>query len=206
MEKLKFYIILVLFVVCIGFGIYASITTTQLRKTQTELEYAVNNAKAYEYENSKISKENRQFLLTIDQLNSSKDSLVQKLNAARKDLRIKDKNIKELQYIASQASKTDSIFVRDTIFVEEVKLDTILTDQWASMRLQLEYPNKIITDYSFKNEEIIIASAKKETVNPPKKCWLARLFQKKHTVITVEVVQQNPYCETKEQRHIKLIE
>ena len=74
------------------------------------------------------------------------------------------------------------------------------------MRLQLEYPNKIITDYSFKNEEIIIASAKKETINPPKKCWLARLLQKKHTVITVEVVQQNPYCENKEQRHVKLIE
>ena len=206
MEKIKNYIILALFAICVGFGVYTSISTSRLKKTQIELEYAANNAKAYEYENSKISKENREFLLTIDQLNNSKDSLIQKLNAARKDLRIKDKNIKELQYIASQTNKVDSVLIRDTIFVKEVKIDTTLTDQWASMRLQLEYPNKIITDYSFKNEEIIIASAKKETINPPKKCWLARLFQKKHTVITVEVVQQNPYCENKEQRHVKLIE
>lgn len=206
MEKVYRYIIIALFAICVGFSIYTGILNSKYNKTQKELANSINNIKAYEYENSQINKENRQFLLTIDQLNYSKDSLIQKLNDIRKELHIKDKDLKELQYIASKNNKVDSIFIKDTIFIKDVQIDTTITDEWASLQLHLEYPNQIVANYSFNNEEIIIASSKKETIAPPKKCWLGRLFQKKHTVVTVEVIQQNPYCTNKEQKHIKLIE
>ena len=47
---------------------------------------------------------------------------------------------------------------------------------------------------------------KKETINPPKKCWLLRLFQKKHTILEVNVIEKNPYSENKQQRFIEIIE
>lgn len=206
MEKIYKYIIITLFIICVGFCIYTGILNSKYNKTQKELSNSINNIKAYEYENSQVNKENRQFLLTIDQLNYSNDSLIQKLNNVRKELHIKDKKLKELQYIASTNNKVDSIFIRDTIFIKNVQIDTTIADKWARLQLHLEYPNQIVANYGFNNEEIIVTSSKKETINPPKKCWLGRLFQKKHTVITVEVIQQNPYCTNKKQRHIELIE
>ena len=43
------------------------------------------------------------------------------------------------------------------------------------------------------------------TVDPPKKCWIGRLFQKKQTIVEIDVVQENPYCMDKTQKFIKVI-
>ena len=43
------------------------------------------------------------------------------------------------------------------------------------------------------------------TVDPPKKCWLGRLFQKKQTIVEVDVVEQNPYCTIKNQKFVKVV-
>lgn len=78
------------------------------------------------------------------------------------------------------------------------------------MRLQLESPNIIVANYSFKNEVLVTTYLKKETINPPHKCALIRLFQrlfqKKHDVIHVVVREQNPYCEIKEQKFINRVD
>ena len=87
------------------------------------------NNKAYELENSALKDRVLQFQFTADQLNYSKDSLIQKLNETRKELKIKDKNLREMEYIASQTRKVDSIFVHDTLFKESVVLDTLISDK-----------------------------------------------------------------------------
>ena len=46
---------------------------------------------------------------------------------------------------------------------------------------------------------------RKETIDPPKKNWLLRLFQKKHRVAEVEVVEKNPYINSEKQRFIEII-
>jgi hypothetical protein len=73
------------------------------------------------------------------------------------------------------------------------------------MQLSLQYPNKIITTPSFISEKSIITSVKKETIKPPKKCKFARLFQKKHKVVVVEIQEKNPYVSTEEFKHIQII-
>lgn len=116
-------------IIIVGLSITVLVQSSNLKKTKRELSSAINNVKAYENENSKLKKSNLQFEYTIDQLNNSQDSLVQKLNKARKDLKIKDKNLKELEYIASQNLKKDSIIVKDTIFrYKNFELDTLLKD------------------------------------------------------------------------------
>lgn len=208
MQNVKLIIASIIACVLIGLGLTVYFQSQKIKQINAELSTAVINEKAYSAENSSLKERTIQFQFTVDQLNNSNDSLIQKLNETRKQLKIKDKNIKELQYIASKNQKKDSVIIQhDTLFRDlEFKLDTLLSDEWAHIRLGLEYPGKIVADYGFKNETTIVTSKTKETVDPPKKCWLARLFQKKHTLITVDVIQANPYCTNEKERHIQIID
>ena len=130
MRKIELIIGSVLVALIIGLGIAFDVQRRTINNLNTELSYAMINNKAYEAERDSLRERTIQFEYTIDQLNYSKDTLTQKLNDARKSLKIKDKNIKELQYIASQNKKVDSVFFRDTIFKEpDFQLDTLLGDQ-----------------------------------------------------------------------------
>lgn len=88
-----------------------------------------NNNKAVAQENSNLKDKAIEFQYTIDQINHNNDSLVNRINEIRKQLKIKDKEITALQYVASETHKADSIIVRDTIFQKGVALDTLLEDK-----------------------------------------------------------------------------
>lgn len=178
----------------------------QNKKLSEQLEVAANNEKAYMHQNSSLKEENRVFMLTVESLEYSQDSLVQKLNAVRKDLKIKDKEVQSLQYLNSTIEKTDTLILTDTIFKETfVSFDTLISDEWHSQHLLLEYPNRVEITPTFKSEKYIIVNSNKETIQPPKKCWLGRLFQKKHTVLEVNVVEKNPYIETNSNKFIQIL-
>lgn len=171
-----------------------------------KIELVTLNQKAFISENSSLKNENRAFKFTIEQLEYYNDSILKKMNEVRKELNVKDKDLGAMQYILSEASKTDTVEFRDTIFsIPTLHIDTMLGDKWYQINLELRYPNKIITTPKFISEKFVIINYKKETINPPKKCWLLRLFQKKHKVIKVEVVEKNPYIENKQHRFIEII-
>jgi hypothetical protein len=129
------------------------------------------------------------------------------LNNTRKELKIKDKNLKALQAVASKFSKKDTIYIPgDTIFKEpSFALDTLVGDKWYSVRLGLQYPSMIAIQPEFKSEKHIVVSSKKETVNPPKKFFLFRWFQKKHRVLHIDVVEKNPYVDGETSRYVEII-
>lgn len=171
-----------------------------------EIELVTLNQKAFISENSSLKNENRAFKFTVEQLEYYNDSILKKMNEVRKELNVKDKDLGAMQYILSEASKTDTVEFRDTIFsIPTLNVDTLLGDKWYQINLELRYPNKIIATPKFTSEKFVIINYKKETINPPKKCWLLRLFQKKHKVIRVEVVEKNPYIENKKHRFIEII-
>lgn len=204
--KIKLIIGAIIAVIIAALSTTTAIMNNRIKKLNREVAEAVTNIKAYELENSALKDDTIEFQYTIEQLNYSKDSLNQRINKLRKELKIKDKDIQKLQYIVSENQKKDSIVVRDTVFIKDVKVDTTLTDDWSKLHLQLKYPNTVIADYSFKNESLVTTYLKKETLNAPHKCAFIRWFQKKHKVIHVEINEQNPYCETKEQRFINIID
>ena len=179
---------------------------TNNKKLKEEISISMSNQKAFIAENSSLKEENRVFKFTIEQLNYYNDSILQKMNEVRKELKIKDKDLKQMQYLLSKAQKKDTIVFRDTLFREPtLKIDTLLGDRWYQMKLGLRYPSTIITEPKFVSEKYVIVDYKKETINPPKKCAIARWFQKKHKVVEVEVVEKNPYIENKQQRFIEIV-
>lgn len=190
-------------------GVLFAGTYTLYNKNQDlteELSVLVSNQKAFIAENSSLKDENRVFKFTVEQLNYYNDSILQKMNDVRKELKIKDGNLKQMQYLLSEATKKDTIVFRDTLFKElTLDIDTLVGDKWYQMRLGLKYPSTITTEPKFVNEKYIMVDYKKETINPPKKCWLLRLFQKKHKVVEVNVVEKNPYSENKQQRFIEIV-
>lgn len=203
--KIKLIIGLIIVTIIAGLGTTVAVMNNRIDKLNTEVAEATTNIKAYELENLALKDNTIEFQYTIEQLNHSKDSLNQKINKLRKDLKIKDKDIQKLQYVLSENQKKDSIIIHDTLFIEKVKIDTTLSDDWSKLHLQLEFPNKVVTEYSFKNESLVTTYLKKETIKPPHKCIFVRWFQKKHKMIYVEVNEQNPYCEIKEQKFINII-
>ena len=208
LQDIKFWIAVIAIVIVVALGITVILQNNKIKNIENDLSTAVINLKAYESENDSLINKNIEYNYTVEQLNASTDSLVKELNNVRKTLKIKDKNIAELQYIASHNIKRDSIIIHeiDTIFREkDFNLDTTIGDKWAKLRLNLKYPNQINAEYSFNNETIVLSSSYKETIEPPHKCWLIRLFQKKHYVTEVEVIQQNPYCENDTHKHIKIV-
>jgi hypothetical protein len=175
-------------------------------KLKEQLSVTMSNQKAFMAENISLKDENKVFKFTIEQLNYYNDSILNKLNKVTKDLGIKNKSITQLQYLLSKAGKNDTIVFKDTIFKESVvNLDTTLGDKWYNINLKLYYPSTIITSPSFISEKYVIFSSKKETINPPKKWWILRLFQKKHTIVEVNVIEDNPYIKNKQQRFIEVI-
>ena len=206
-QKIKLIIGIVITAIIIALSTTIVIMNNRINVLNYEISNAITNIKAYELENSALRDDTIEFKYTIEQLNYSKDSLNQRINKLRKDLKIKDKDIQKLQYMLSENQKKDSIvFIHDTLFRENVKVDTTLNDNWSKLHLQLEYPNTVLAEYSFKNESLVTTYIKRETVNPPHKCAFIRWFQKKHKVIHVEINEQNPYCEIKEQRFINIID
>lgn len=206
MNKLKLIFGIIASVLLIGLGFTVSQQHKHIKELNNSLLVATNNNKAYEAERDSLKDNAIQFQFTVQQLNHSKDSLLNKLNEIRKQLKIKDKEINELQYFASISQKTDSIIVHDTIFQKGVALDTLIGDDWSHLAIHAEYPNILNADYSFKNSTVVLMHNSRVTVDPPKKCWIGRLFQKKQTIVEIDVVQENPYCINQEQKFIKIIE
>ena len=172
-----------------------------------EISVSMSNQKAFIAENSSLKERNRVFKFTVEQLNYYNDSILQKMNDVRKELSIKDKNLKQMQYLLSVSTKKDTVLFTDTIFRDKsLALDTIIGDKWYNIRLGLKYPNLISIEPTFTSEKYIIVNKKKETVNPPKKFFLFRWFQRKHWVMEVHIKEKNPYIKEVNNKFVEIIE
>lgn len=201
MKKYIYIAISVIFIVLI---ILLCSLTSQKNKYFDEYQRTMGNLKATQSMVDSLSSDNIMYQMTISELNYSNDSITKELMNLKKQKKIKNKNLISMAYLESSASRVDTIkFPDDTIFRDkEVCIDTTITDKWYKLTMNLEYPSTIIVNPTFYSEKYIIASYKKETIAPPKKCWLLRLFQKKHKVIRVEVVEKNPFIKSKKNKFI----
>lgn len=197
----KYIIILIL--ILIGAIAYLSYQNKQLT---TKYETSIENVKAYDAQLSGLEGDNRVLKLTVEQLNYFNDSIIKKMKVVQKELGIKDKRLQQLQYEASHAQRTDTIILPDTLFVNpQLKLDTIVGDKWFKTNLHLEFPSTIALSPEIELERYTFINGKRETVNPPKKFFLFRWFQKKMTVVTVTIKENNPYVKQRESRYIEII-
>ena len=143
--------------------------------------------------------------MTIGDLRTSKDSIDNKLTRIIDELRIKDKKIEYLQYQTKTVYKTDTLQLKDTLFVPTAHIDTTLKDKWYTLNLKLDYPSTVVVTPTFNSEQYVVISNKKEYNKTPSKIFFIRWFQKKHNVVTVNIEEKSPYIINKESKFIKVL-
>lgn len=207
MGQMKSYLYIGIALLGITSAIIIGILLNQRSKTEKKWKDAVENTKAYSELFSNSENKNRAFKLTIDQLKNSNDSIFQELNEVRKELKVKDSKLKSLQAVSSSFSKVDTITLKDdTVFKDpQLNIDTLLSDKWYSVKVGLKYPSTVTIEPKFLSIKYIVVSAKKETVNPPKRFFLFRWFQKKQLRVNVDVVEKNPYVQNQDNRFVEIV-
>ena len=184
MDKIKKILILSTVIIVILLIIFLAISIVRLKSLQLD------------YGNA----------MTISELEYSQDSLFKAMDSVRRILKIKDKNLNQIQYIKYEIRVTDTLELVDTIFIKpSFYMDTTLSDKWHSTRIMMKYPSYIMVEPSLESDKYVVFSFKKETVKPPRKFFLFRWFQKKQKVVNVDVVETNPYITNKAQRFMEVV-
>lgn len=204
MSKYKSYIWFSVAIAFLIFIVALGISSNKLEEYKRLYQKELQNVEAYRLANSTLENIAIQHKMTINELQYSNDSLDQKLVKTMKELKIKDNKIKDLQYQLTQATRTDTITVTDTIFKENTNIDTTFGDEWYQMHLQLQYPSTVITSPEFNSEQFVYIYTSKVYNTKPSKCFFINWFKKKHTVTEVKIEEKSPYIKTMKQKFIEI--
>ena len=199
------YLYIALFSVAIFVIGLISYQRHELAKYKALYNKELQNVDAYRNANSGLEDNIRQYQMTMDDLRASKDSVDRKIAEVIDELKIKDKKIEYLQYQSKVITKTDTIEAKDTIFVPEAHIDTIIGDAWYNLNLKLNYPSTIVVSPTFTSEQYAIINTKKEYVGKKSKIFFVRWFQKKYTVVEVNLEEKSPYIINKTNKFIKIL-
>lgn len=202
--------ILITLVIALSILLCISIYIDRCRIAQNKSNEA--NLKAYIALNDTLKTTNRMFEFKASQLNYINDSLVNQMNTIRKNIGVKDKNLKGLGYIKS------TVRIHDTVLVNRIRdgdktlsIDTVINKKWYQIEIDYkgskcsECKDTLIVSPKVSSEKYVVISTSKEYVDAPKKWWLQRIFQKKEEVVDVKVVETNPYIYSDHERFIKVI-
>lgn len=200
MKRIIDYVIIAMTIVFVLIIVGITIQNENLKE---EIKVYDNNFKALNLENSELKNEVIAYKFDVEQLEFINDSIIKDLNNTRKELGIKDKQLKQMQNIKTEIITKDSVFIKDTIFRDNfIKLDTTLTNKWYDIKVELQYPNKIDISTAYRTDLSVFAYSSKEILGTKKKCAIGRWFQKKHKVIRVEIEDNNPYAIIKESKFV----
>lgn len=192
-------------ILLLGAGLAVSVSVNKSIKAKYET--VLSNQTGYIRDLASAKNDIHMYQLTIEDLRYMNDSVTNKMLDLQEKLKIKDKHIKNLQYMSSTFNRKDTVILSDTITVytdENLCLDTVIGDRWMSTRIALQWPNLLYVEPSVTSEKTVAIYSKKETIKPPKKTWIGRLFQKKHRVTKVYIDESNPYITDQQNEFIEI--
>lgn len=172
-------------------------------KTQdARISQIYNNYKYYESQFNNTEKQNRVLQLTVNELKLSKDSLVQAINKAKKELKVKDQNLKEAHVINTEMKDTTTvkIITKEVDFTKELKLNSLTT-------ITVSRKDSILTTIlDLKNQQILIVEEKKEYHNKYKN-WFVRFLHfdwKRDKVKKYSIINSNPLIKVTDTRVLEI--
>lgn len=159
----------------VGLLLLFSITTYKQNKKLTEsLEISQNNVEAYQELYNDSQQASNVLKLTVEQLQNSKDSVIQKLDSVRKELKIKPKQVETaatqtqvINVIKSKGVKGD-ILVKDTIYTDSIQYNPLTTVHYTIGK------DTVSIGLNVENTQYLYIYTTKEYKN--KKNFIKRLF------------------------------
>ena len=189
----------------VGLLLLFSITTyKQNKKLSESLEISQNNVEAYQELYNDSQQASNVLKLTVEQLQNSKDSVIQKLDSVRKELKIKPKQIKTaatqtqvINVIKSKGVKGD-ILVKDTIYTDSIQYNPLTTVHYTIGK------DTVSIGLNVENTQYLYIYTTKEYKN--KKNFFKRLFTldfKKVTKYKYNIVNTNDLLKSKDVRIVE---
>lgn len=174
----------------------------QLQKKNKEIDRITSNVRAYEQLASQKEQLNRVLQLTIEELNTSNDSLLKETKDAQKKLKIKDKNLTNINVINTEIKDSVRTIIKHKLidFDEELKINPLTT-------IIVSRKDSILTaKIDIKNQQTIFVTENKEYKNTYKN-WLVRFFHfdfKKIYIKNYQIVNSNPLIKVTDTRVIEI--
>ena len=204
--KIRIIILAIIAALIIGLGITVGVIAKENKRWKERYELVQQTSTSYLRDLESAKNDIHIYELTINDLYMMKDLLTQSLIDLKKELKLKDKQIQSFQYMSSHYTKTDTLRLKDTLFLEpDLCLDTLLGDEWIQNDLHLEYPSMIDIKTQVNSKKKVVVYLVKETINPPKKTWIGRLFQRKRKVAKVYIDEENPYIDDQQNLFIDVV-
>lgn len=188
-------------------GIISLLTVTifvlggQLKDKQNEIDRLSNNIQAYEQLVTNKEQTNTVLQLTINELNNSKDSLIQEIQQTKKKLNVKNKNLVQAQVINTVIKDTvTKVITVDRNFNETLKINPLTT-------IKVSRTDSILTaKIDIQNQQILFIEEKKVYKNKYKNGWLRfwHFDWKKIRVRKYQIQNSNPLIRVTDTRIIEV--
>jgi len=193
--------LMILLAVCLLTSIgYISYLNYRIQSQQQTISLQTNNLKAERYktlhwqdEYGKNHSKSIEQIRSISELRRGNDSLMVHYRELLAKNNIKIKDVGFVGGVSTVASVTLVINYKLLQGCHD------LSDKDITNIVCINKDSSITSNILLKNEVSIIGTSKKETINPERKFFLWRWFQKKQIVTYVEVIQSNPYVKSEKQ-------
>lgn len=160
LSAIKSYLSKLAVIIIIGLTAFCFYQNKRIKVLDIELGQVTNNYEYYQSLTGKLKEQNRTLQLSIADLNNANDSLLQNALEVQKELKIKDKNLQQIQVINTQMKDTvTQIITKDVNFKEELKLNPLTT-------IIIERKDSILTAVlDLRNSQILFVEEKKQYRN-----------------------------------------
>lgn len=161
LSAIKSYLSKLAVIIIIGLTAFCFYQNKRIKVLDKNLGQVTNNYEYYQSLTGKLKDQNRTLQLSIADLNNTNDSLLQTAKEAQKELKIKDKNLQQVQVINTQMkdTATTQIITKDVNFKKELKLNPLTT-------ITIERKDSILTAIlDLRNSQILFVEEKKEYRN-----------------------------------------
>ena len=172
----------------------------QLQMKDRELARVTNNYEYYLNLANKESNKNRILQFTLNEFQQNNDSLINEIKIAQKKLKIKDKDLNQVQVITTEI-KTDT-----TVVVKEVNFDKVIRPNNLTSIQIIKKDSILHVKLDIKNSQTLFIAHKKEYRNKYKN-WFKRLLKfdfKRDIVYSYQISNSNDLINVTESRIIDI--
>lgn len=172
----------------------------QLQKKNLEIDRVTNNYEFYMKQTTESIQQNQVLQLTLNEYKETKDSLIQKIKATQKKLKIKEKELSQMQIQEQEIVHDTTIVVKSNDFEVEIKPNSLTSIIISRKDTLLKHRLDI------RNSQTVFVGQKK-IYKRQYKNWFQRLLHfdfKKKTIYKYQIDNSNKLIKIENTRIVEL--
>lgn len=172
----------------------------QLQKKNLEIDRVTNNYEFYMKQTAESIQQNQVLQLTLNEYKETKDSLIQKIKATQKKLKIKEKELSQMQIQEQEIVHDTTVVVKSNDFEVEIKPNSLTSIIISRKDTLLKHHLDI------RNSQTVFVGQKK-IYKRQYKNWFQRLLRfdfKKKTIYKYQIDNSNKLIKIENTRIVEL--